>query len=118
MATVSASSDAAQLARELLRAGDELADLADTNARAGELIRDRANVPRRSGALAASLRADASAGGVVVASALRYATFVHWGAPRRHIRARPFLLDSLNTSSDELVDLYADHASEVVARIG
>lgn len=114
--TFQLDSDAADLAKLLLRAGDELGQLEPVNEQAGALIAG-APAPHRSGRLAASVRADASSSGVVVGSALRYATFVHWGAPRRHLVARPWLLDKVNTSQTELLELYADHAQAVVDRI-
>lgn len=117
MANLQLDSDAAQLARTLLRAADELAELEPVNKRAGELIA-AGPAPRRSGQLAASVRADATANGVVVGSALRYATFVHWGAPRRHVIAQPWLLDQTKAREADLIELYRDHAADVVADIG
>lgn len=110
-------SDAAQLSRALMRAADELSDLGPVNERAGELVK-AATAPRRSGQLAASVRADASAHGVVIGSPLRYATFVHWGAPRHHMAAQPWLLNQTEARQSDLIDLYAQHAAATVAKIG
>ena len=78
-----------QLARDLHAAGIKLAELDPVNTEAGRVVHAAARPPRRSGVLAASLQADATAQGVVFGSTARYWTFVHWGAPRRNIRARP-----------------------------
>lgn len=103
-------------ARQLLAAGEALSDLEPVNRRAGELIQS-APAPRRSGLLASSVRADASVGGVVVGSALRYATFVHWGAPRRHVIAQPWLLNQTQTRQADLIDLYREHAQDALSQV-
>lgn len=119
MSNLRIESDAAdELARELLRAGDKLTELQAVNDKAGDRILAATNVPRRSGRLAASVQADAGSAGTVIGSALRYATFVHWGAPRRGIQARPFLLQAIELTQDELVELYAEHARTTVNEIG
>lgn len=117
MTDLELSSNAADVARRLLRMGDELQQLGPVNERAGELVA-AAPAPRRSGLLAASVRADATANGVVVGSSLRYATFVHWGAPRRHVIAQPWLLDQTRARETDLINLYIEHAAAVVARAG
>jgi len=111
------SSDAADVARRLLAVGDSLLELGPVNARAGELIQSAA-APRRTGLLAASVKADASANGVTVGSSLRYATFVHWGAPRRHVIAQPWLLNQTKARQTDIIELYRDHAADAVAQAG
>jgi hypothetical protein len=54
---------------------------------------------------------------VVIGSPLRYATFVHWGAPRRHVKAQPFLLTALESSKAEVLDLYTAAASDALATV-
>lgn len=117
MAEFQLSSDAADVARRLMRAADELLELEPVNQRAGELIA-AAPAPRRSGLLAASVQTDAFGGGVEVHSGLRYATFVHWGAPRRHVIAQPWLLDQTKAREADLIELYREHAADVAARVG
>jgi hypothetical protein len=112
-----ATSDADTLARALVRAGADLADLEPTNQAAGAVVLAAATPPHRTGTLAASLTVAASPGGVVIGSPLRYATFVHWGAPRRHVRAQPFLLDAQRLTTDEVVDLYVQHAEDTVKNL-
>ena len=107
-----------QLARELRAAGVKLEDLEPVNAEAGRVVEPAARPPRRSGALAASLRADATANGVTFGSTARYWTFVHWGAPRRNIRAHPWWPEALAASRTELLSVYAKHAADTVKTIG
>lgn len=111
------SSAAARLADELRRVGIELAELEPVNAEAGRAVVHAARPPRRSGALAAGSRADVSRSGVAFASTVRYWTFVHWGAPRRHIRARPFFVEALAATRGQLADIYAKHARESIGKV-
>lgn len=107
-----------QLARDLRAAGVKLADLDPVNTEAGRVVHAAARPPRRSGALAASLQADATAQGVEFASSARYWTFVHWGAPRRNIRAHPWWPEALAASREDLLAVYAQHATDIVKKIG
>lgn len=106
-----------QLARQLQAAGHDLADLAPANAEAGRKVLDATTPPRATGQLAATLTADASANGVVFASTARYWTFVHWGAPRAHLRARPFFLEALTARQAAVVAVYAEHATNTLEQL-
>jgi HK97 gp10 family phage protein len=112
------ATELAQLAGQLVSAGHQLADLEAANAEAGRVVLEAARpaAPVASGQLASSLTADASANGVAWASTARYWTFVHWGAPRRNMRARPFFLQALELDTDRIVAVYADHATETLTR--
>jgi hypothetical protein len=114
---IQADTDAAAFARRMLDAADDLADLEQTNAEAGALVLAAADIPRRSGHLAAGVRYAATPGGVTLAAAAPYWTFVHWGAPRRGIVARPFLLNALELKQSDVADLYLDHAQSVVTKL-
>lgn len=107
-----------QLARDLRHAGVELADLEPVNAEAGRVVTAAAHPPRRTGVLAASQRATATPSGVVFASTARYWTFVHWGAPRRNMRAQPWWPEALTTARADLLAVYAAHASRTLNKIG
>lgn len=107
-----------QLAAELRAAGVKLADLEPVNTEAGRVVTPAARPPRRSGALAASLQADASAHGVTFASTARYWTFIHWGAPRRNIRAHPWWPEALAATRTEVLAVYARHATDTLKTIG
>lgn len=111
------TSNAATLAREFTRAGEDLEDLEAVNAEAGRVVLAAARPPRRSGALAAGLRAVVDSRGASLASTVPYWTFVHWGAPRRHVKAQPFILAAVQASRSEVLDLYLTHARRVVGDI-
>lgn len=107
-----------QLERQLRAAGAELDALEPSNREAGRVVLAAARPPRRSGALAASLRADVTGRDIVFASTARYWTFVHWGAPRRNMRARPWYPEALQHSRDDIVAVYAKHAADTLKQIG
>lgn len=110
------SAELAAFSRQLVAAGHQLADLEAANAQAGRVVLDSTRPPVRSGKLAGSLTATAGANGVVWASTARYWTFVHWGAPRRNIRARPFYLQALDADTERVLAVYAEHATETLRR--
>lgn len=117
MTRLELSTDADQLAASLRAAGQLVDDLEPVNRRAGEVV-GATPAPRRSGQLGASVRADATATGVTVAGHTPYWTFVHWGAPRRHVIAQPWLLAGLRANESQIVELYATHLAGVVDTIG
>lgn len=108
------TADTAELerfARQAHAAADQLADVESANIEAGRVVVGATRPPvGATGQLSAGVHADATANGVVWASTARYWTFVHWGAPRRHIRARPFFVEAIRISTDQLVDVYRAHA--------
>lgn len=107
-----------QLGAQLHAAGVQLADLEPANTEAGRVVHAAARPPRRSGALVASLRADATPGGVTFASSARYWTFVHWGAPRRNVRAHPWWPEAVAATRTEVLAVYAAHATDTLTKIG
>jgi hypothetical protein len=109
----------AAFARQLTEAGHRIADLEAPNTTAGRVVLEAARpaVPTATGQLSGSLTADAGANGVAWASTARYWTFVHWGAPRRNIRARPFFIQALEADRDRIVAVYADHIKDALRTI-
>jgi hypothetical protein len=107
-----------QLGRDFRAAGVQLDELEPVNQEAGRVVVAQARPPRRSGALAASLRAGVTPGGVTFASTARYWTFVHWGAPRRNMRARPWFREAIAYSRDEILAAYSKHAAATLDKIG
>lgn len=107
-----------QLARDLSAVGAELGDLDAANREAARIVVAASRPPRRSGTLAASSRTDVTGQGVTFASTARYWTFVHWGAPRRNIRARPWFAEAVDHSRADVVAVYAKHAADTLNKIG
>lgn len=115
------SADTAQLTQlgaQLRAAGVELADLDPANSEAGRVVIAAARPPRLTGAMASGQFAGASREGVAFASSARYWTFIHWGAPRRNIKARPWFAEALKASEDRVLAVYAEHAQQTLDKIG
>lgn len=112
MADLKVDAELDRLARELREAGHSLSDLEAANAEAGRVVLTASRPPRASGQLDASLTADASAQGVTWASTARYWTFVHWGAPRRNMAARPWFLQALQADQAAVVAVYSQHVTD------
>lgn len=110
-------SDATAVARALALAAGALSDL-EAPDRAAAAILEAAPMPVRTGALAASVRADWSGGTVTAAGLVRYWSFVEWGAPRRNVRAQHPLRSHLEARTDDIIAVYNEHATRVVADIG
>lgn len=100
---------AAQLAAQLVAIGDKVLDLDATHADAAAILASGSRPPRRSGRLAAAIRADVGPNGWVIGYPIRYATYVHWGAPARHVRAQPWLLQDAQAAAADLEQLYTEH---------
>lgn len=111
-----ADSNAEQLARQLERAADDLGNLDAPAGEAGDLV-GAGPAPRRSGRLAAGVTVAQIPNGVAVASTAPYFTYVHFGAPGRHVRAQPWLADQLVAQADRILDLYREHASDALAQV-
>lgn len=106
------------LARGFHAAADTLADLEAVNSEAGRIVLARTQPPRgATGQLGANLRAQATGREVVMASTVRYFTFVHYGAPRINVHAQPFVLAALRASVSEVADLYAEHARDSLRKV-
>lgn len=117
MAGFRVDTDAADIARALARVPSELADLEPVNDAAGRIVLASARPPHRSGALAAGLHSEPTRAEVAIASTVPYWTFVHFGAPRRHVRAQPFILSAITATKAEVAALYTDHARDVLSRV-
>lgn len=79
----------------------------------------RGLTPYRSGALAGSIRAGASQRkGVIRAGSatVPYAAVIHWGWPRHHIAANPFLTNAVKANVDTIRELYVDELQNLLDR--
>lgn len=106
------------LATSLRQSADALRDeeaLADVGA---EIVADEAKprTPKRTGALMATVRTDA--GRVVAGSTtVVYAGTVHWGSPRRHIRAQPWIAEAGRRAEGRVEAAIRGQVVEIVERI-
>lgn len=112
MADFRASHDAGAVADKLHRAAEQLGDLEPVNTDAGQVIMAAARPPRVSGRTAAGMFARVTPAGASLASSAPYWTYVHWGAPRRHVKANPWLLAATRASTAEVARLYLAHVQD------
>lgn len=116
--TVSSTHNAEALARGFHQAAEDLGDLEAVNSEAGRVVLAAARPPRgATGRLAAGLQARATGREVTMASNVRYWSFVHWGAPRIHVRAQPFVLAAVRATTAEVLDLYTAHTHDSLRKI-
>lgn len=110
---------ARQLRRTLKEAGDDLSDLKDVYGAVATLVawRGQATAPRRSGKLSQSVRGNRAASKSVIMAGtakIRYAPAIHWGWPRRHISANPWLSQAAQSTEGQWTELYAQGVQEVL----
>lgn len=113
---------ARRLRRDLKRAGDDLEELKATHARVAAIVAATATstAPRRSGRLAATVRpAGTKTQAVIRAGYARvpYANPIHWGWPRRGIRANPWLSEAAQTTEPAWYRAYALHVDQLLNRV-
>lgn len=111
------TSDVERFSDQLHAVGIALADLEPANAEAGREVLDASRPPRRTGELASKLRADVTRNGVAFASAARYWTFAHFGAPRHHMAAQPWYPAALRVTRDRLLRVYEQHATDAFKKV-
>lgn len=110
------------LTKALKAAGEDVTELKALNGKAAALVADAAapRTPRRSGRLAASVRTGATQrGGRVMAgkASVPYAGVIHWGWPKRGIKAQPWIADTAVATEDRWTDVYLEGAEELLERV-
>lgn len=100
-----------RLRSTMRKASLDMTQLRDLNRGAASRVAGvaRGTAPRRSGRLAASVRASASQrAGTVRAGrkSIPYAGVIHWGWPKRNIKAQPWLVDAAKASEPAWIEDY------------
>lgn len=113
---------ASNLRRTMRRAGEDLGDLKEAHQAAAAIAggRARADAPRRSGRLAANVRwSGAATSATIRAGGARvpYAGPIHWGWPRRHIGAHPFITDAAVSTEPQWSSVYEAAVGRILDRI-
>jgi hypothetical protein len=113
---------ARELRRSLKAAGDDLEDLRAVHATVARYValRAAAMAPRRSGRLAGSVRGNnAKTSAVVKSGGARtpYAGPIHWGWPRRHIAAHPFMVDAAHTTEPTWTRYYLREVERIISHV-
>lgn len=112
----------AKLRRTLKRAGVDLQDLKDANAAVADYVAQKAakRAPRLTGALASSGRGNRAVGRAVVTfgrARIPYANPIHWGWPKRHIKANPFASQAAQDTEDVWLGMYAKSIQAILDQV-
>lgn len=110
------------LRRTLKAAGVGLQDLKDAHAEVAQLVVRAAapHAPHRTGALAASTRGAGTQSAAIVRagrSSVPYAGPVHWGWPKRHIKAQPWLYDAATAAQEQWTGVYLRALEHIIDKI-
>lgn len=113
---------ARQLRASLKRAGLDVADLKAAHAQVAEQVKQAAapRAPRRTGALAASMRSSGTQSAALVRAGrarVPYAGPIHWGWPRRHIAAQPWIYEAAQRTQDSWEGTYLGALEQIIDRI-
>lgn len=111
-----------ELRSSLKRAGDDLTDLKAAHAEVATFVATSAkgSAPHRSGKLAASTRGGATKTAALIRagkSAVPYANVIHWGWSRRHIKARPWISTTAQTTEPRWTPVYEAAIQEALDRV-
>jgi hypothetical protein len=107
-------------ATELVESFDAIAaGLDDLTGAAGETVdllvhRARTLAPRATGELARSIRGDVTGSTATVTARAAHAGPVHFGVPKRGIRARPFLHRALELERGDVLDAYTADVQRLI----
>lgn len=114
---------AKELARTLKKAGVDVKELKEANNRVGQVIVQAAQsrAPKKSGRLAGSIRASKEQAGITIRAGnnggIPYAAPIHWGWPKRNIKATLFLTNAIAETQPEWIDLYYKELEHIVSEI-
>lgn len=107
--------------RALEAAGASAEDMRDLMHALGMIVVDRARqrAPVRSGALSQSIRAGRGKTKAVVRAGfdsqrLPYAAVIHYGWPKRNIRANPYLTTALEESQQEVLAAFTEGIDQLL----
>jgi hypothetical protein len=99
-----------RLRSSMKKAGVDMSDMKAANVKAATTVRNRGQTtaPRRSGNLADTMKTPRTVARARVVSKVVYAGPIHWGWPKRHIRARPFLWNAARDTREQWLADYTD----------
>jgi hypothetical protein len=108
---------ARELTRAMRDAGEDLDDLKAANTAAANIVLAAADPPRRTGRLASSGRASKARARARVTYSKVYAAPIHWGWPRRHIEANPWLSRAAQATEPTWTETYFGAVNQIVERV-
>ncbi len=111
---------ARRLRATMKRAGIDLDELKNAHREAAEVVVKATRAPAVTGRLASSVRPGATKTAAIVRAgyaSVPYAGPIHWGWPRRNIRAQPFLSDAATSSEGTWIQAYENEIEDIINRI-
>lgn len=109
--------------KALKDAGDDLTQVKEAHADAAAIVAHAAIAiaPRVTGKLAGGVRSSGSASAATIRAGgarLPYAAPIHWGWPRRGIKAQPFISTAAQSTESRWYDVYLTHVQRIMDSIG
>jgi hypothetical protein len=111
---------ARRLRATMKRAGIDLQELKTAHREAADIVVHNTRAPAVSGRLAATVRPGATKTMAIVRAgyaSVPYAGPIHWGWPRRNIRAQPFLSEAATSSEPTWLQAYEREIDDIINRI-
>jgi hypothetical protein len=112
---------AANLRRTLKAAAGSVQDLKDVHKDVADLVAGRARITAPVGPPPDHIRDTIRGAGTATAAIVRvgrartpYGRPLHWGAPRRHIKAQPWIYDAAKDLSDRWVPMYLHRVEKII----
>jgi hypothetical protein len=110
------------LRRTLKAAGVDLQDLKQAHAQVADIVLRTAqpHAPHRTGRLASSMRASGTQSAAVVRAgraSVPYAGPIHWGWPKRHIKAQPWIHDAAVASREQWTGKYLAALEHIIDQV-
>ncbi len=111
---------ARRLRATMKRAGIDLDELKTAHRDAADVVVKATRAPNVTGRLQSTVRPGATKTMAIVRAgyaSVPYAGPIHWGWPRRGIRAQPFLSDAATSSESTWIQAYENEIEDIVNRI-
>lgn len=113
-----------ELQRRLKKAGADLDELKAANLKAAQIVVPRAQslAPKRTGKLVRTIRAGATRkagvirGGNNRKTGVPYAGVIHYGWPKHHIKAQPFMTTAAQQTENQWVKIYKFAVDKAIAQ--
>lgn len=104
------------------KAAGDLEDLKAVHEKVSAMVASaaRSAAPHKSGRLAGSGRGSRAAGQAVVrfgGARVPYAGPIHYGWPKRHIRAQPFAVDAAHATEPAWTEVYLTELDRILAQV-
>lgn len=113
---------AKQLRKSMKTAGADMQQMKDAHRKVAQTVttRARGQVPVRTGRLQRTVRAGATQRAAIIRAgtkAVPYAPPIHWGWPKRNIRAQPWMYEAAVATEPTWTTQYQDAVEDILGTI-